>query len=174
MLTLKKAPLWVVFFLSGISVTLSIYFEYFENIAPCRLCIIQRTIHGILIAVSTMGVFYRFKNLSIKICQGLLGISFLVASYHSLIQMGVLKDRCNTALEFNDIASFKTLLTNPPLPCSKTPIQFLNIPIQILNACLSLLVFSFLILSQKSTARRNGSDPTAFAKPRKQPTSYTP
>ena len=145
----QKTTLWIVFLLASISIAFSGYSEYINGILPCRLCITQRIIHFALLSTSALGIFSRFTNFAWTLCILLLFISFFVASYHGLIQIGILKDRCSFSENIADISSFKRMLEKPHVPCSTISLHFLNIPISMLNAMSSLLIFCFLFAVKK-------------------------
>lgn len=135
---------------SGLSVCISVLMELaFEKI-PCLFCLIQRGIHGLLFAIALIGTFSSIKSLSRKCCRGVLIASCLVAGYHSLVQLKLVKDRCKTHSQIEDFASYKSLLMESKknrVSCSEDIWKIGPIPISVMNGLLSI---SLLILIRRS------------------------
>ena len=131
--------------MSGSALISSLMAEYAWNLPRCKLCSIQRALHGMLALASVVGVFYSAKTKIRKICAILLLGSCVTASYHVLVQYGVLTDRCSVNLPaITNIATFETVLENNHPPCSGKGFAVFKIPISAANDVFS---FFFLLLT---------------------------
>lgn len=120
----------------------SLMAEYAWNLPPCKLCKVQRILHGMMALAAVLGIFSSAKTKIRKICAILLLGSCVTASYHVLVQYGVLTDRCSVNLPaITNIATFETVLENNHPHCSGKGFEVFKIPASALND-----VFSFLFL----------------------------
>lgn len=126
--------------ISVVALLFSFSAEHFLNLAPCRLCIAQRSLYVFLAIVAIWGLLSRFKKYAINLCRILLVLSFAVASYHSFIQFGIVKDRCIVGEKIETIDSYEAFLKKTYSGCSENSMKIFNIPIPILNGLLSLLI----------------------------------
>ena len=124
--------------------------EYVWGQSACKLCKIQRLIFVFLAFGSVLGFLIPLKEMARKFCLLVLLGSCIVASYHALIQFGLLKDRCSMQVKITDLDSFETaLLINSSASCSSHSWTVFNVPIAVVNGC-----FSFLLLILASKGRK--------------------
>jgi disulfide bond formation protein DsbB len=141
----QKLSFLIIAGVSGLSVCISFFMELIFGQIPCLLCLVQRGLHGLLFALAVIGAFSYIKTLSLKCCQGLLIASCLVAGYHSLVQLKLVKDRCKNHSQVEDFASYKDLLLESGKrrpSCSEDIWKIGPIPISMVNGLLSLLLLS--------------------------------
>jgi disulfide bond formation protein DsbB len=71
------------------SVVGSLFYSEYAHFAPCELCWIQRVFlysQAIILCISLFAK--KFRNFTYKACLGLSGIGFIVAAYHTYLQLG--------------------------------------------------------------------------------------
>ena len=141
------------FLISSAALLASLISEYVFLLVPCKLCNIQRTLYGLLNFAALIGFFCPLHTWIRKACQCVSLALFAAASYHTLVQVGILDDRCSTSPQIVDASSFKAMLKNPPVPCSSSAWKILKVPVASLNAGLSL--FLLYATSRKSYRRKS-------------------
>lgn len=139
---------------SAFSVCMSFFLEFVLGQIPCLLCLAQRGLHGLLFAIALMGVCIYSKTVFRRCCQGLLIASCLVAGYHCMVQLNLVKDRCKRHSQVGDFESYKNLLlesrkTRPS--CSEATWGIGPIPISGVNGIISFFLLVFI------SRNRNGS-----------------
>jgi disulfide bond formation protein DsbB len=76
--------------------------QYFFDLHPCDLCIKQRWPHGLVAALACAGYFVtgsdKSRRLILMLCAALLLVGAGIASYHTGVEMGILKgpDGCTS------------------------------------------------------------------------------
>ncbi len=148
-----KTMFCALFLVSSAVLLASLISEYVFLLVPCKLCNIQRILYGLLAFAALIGFFCPLNTWIRKACQGILLALFATASYHTLVQVGILDDRCSTSPQIVDASSFKALLKNPPVPCSSGTWKIVKVPVASLNAGLSLFLLG--VISRRSCSRRN-------------------
>lgn len=114
--------------------------EYGFNFIPCKLCNLQRILYGILAFAALIGIFTSFKAAK-TLCALILLSICIVASYQTLVQYGIVQDKCRTERnQMETIASFEAAIADDSVPCSQNWAIF-KIPISGFNAFVSLLLF---------------------------------
>ncbi len=108
--------------------------EHLFSIQPCQLCWAQRAFYLALIPTAFLGLFY--KKTGRTLCLLLLAANLFVAAYHSLIQFGILDDRCKTGLEVKDSKSYLAALAKKK-SCADSW-RIFEIPVSVLNGLLSI------------------------------------
>lgn len=100
--------------------------EIFSEIEPCKLCIAQRFIF-LLIGISAFaGIFSNAKRIFILVIFVISIFGFVIALYHTGIQLDFFTDTCNLTIP-QDIYDLKNLIFKKPSSCSKID-YFLKIP----------------------------------------------
>lgn len=97
-----------IFLVSLFCAACSFIAEHLFSIQPCQLCWAQRAFYLALIPTAFFGFF--FRKIGRTLCALLLAGNLFAASYHTLVQFGILDDRCNTVLSVRDSDSYLTLL----------------------------------------------------------------
>ena len=121
---------------SACAVLTSMAAEYLWDLQPCRLCISQRLFYLALFSTSTATAISSLKLFKIACCTLLAALIF-TASYHGMMQFGVINERCSTTLPFHDPLSFKASLERAPLPCSGVKNTLLGVPLSVWSGIFS-------------------------------------
>jgi hypothetical protein len=94
----------------------------------------------LFICSSTIGIFCRTSK-ALFSCLALISLLGIVLSaFQSAIQFGFLSDFC-AVKKIDNIADFKNILENSPIPCSVIHWSFFGVPISLLNLMMFCLVF---------------------------------
>lgn len=133
------------------ALTLSYFHEFFWKIKPCYFCELQRIpLFLMLFIIPLRHAISRKEWIKIVIFICLLA-STILATTHTLIQLGWISDICVTPT-IDSMESFQKALESQ-VPCSKSAWTFLGIPISVYNALisfsLSCLMLTNLIIKQK-------------------------
>jgi disulfide bond formation protein DsbB len=139
-------------------------FERFAHLAPCPLCYSQRHVYWAAGALALVGVILRGRGLSSRILFAisiLLGLVFLtgfgVASYHSLVEYGVLPAPPTCAVGTTPAASgnlWDALGQPLAVPsCAEAKWHFAGLSMAGWNALVSLGLAAFSFLSASRTPR---------------------
>ncbi len=108
--------------------------EHLFSIQPCQLCWVQRVFYLALIPTAVLGFFY--KKTGRTLCALLLAGNLFAAAYHTLIQFGILDDRCKTVLSVRDSDSYLALLSEKR-SCADSW-KIFQIPVSALNGLMSV------------------------------------
>ena len=139
------------FFISILALLIVYYLEFFQDIAPCKLCIYQRLPYFIIILLAISFLLIKNKNLK-KITFLFYILIFTSSLIMSVYHFGIEKNLWNalTGCETN-IKSFSSndnlkeyLLNKDYVSCSNVSFKFLGISLAGYNIILSFLL---LILS---------------------------
>lgn len=136
----------LILLVSGCAAALSFLAEFGFGMTPCSLCLVQRGLHLALFVFSALFLVTR-KRFFPLFCLILLAGSVFVALYHTLLQLGILQDRCQTAVRVTDLASYKEALS-ASIPC-KESWKLGSIPVSALNAILAGGMLILTLLKRK-------------------------
>lgn len=142
---------------AALSICASMLMEFIGSRIPCSLCLVQRGLHCLLLTAALVGVFSSLGNLARRSCQAILIIGSMVATYHTLVQLKIVKDRCKSHFEVEDFASYKNLLiaSQKSRPsCSEDPWKFGPFPISGINGLISACLIGVIWLSRKENEAR--------------------
>tara|TARA_Y100000590_G_scaffold451220_1_gene592257 strand:+ start:634 stop:1137 length:504 start_codon:yes stop_codon:yes gene_type:complete len=139
------------FFISILALLIVYYLEFFQDIAPCKLCIYQRLPYFIIILLAISFLLIKNKNLK-KITFLFYILIFTSSLIMSVYHFGIEKNlwnasvSCETNLKsFSNIDNLKEYLLNKDyVSCSEISFKFLGISLAGYNIILSFLL---LILS---------------------------
>ncbi len=129
----------------GVSFSLS-----FAGHTPCWLCKVERIPYLLILLFSLIGIFSLHKTLTLKLILITLIASLFLASYHSALQLGYIKDRC-TGIEPKNMAEFEDILFNQK-GC-KSNFKIAGLPLPYWNFLVSftlLVVTSIACYSRKN------------------------
>ena len=132
---------------SGLAISGSLFAEFFLAKSLCFLCLTQRCLYLLLLVMAVIGFLTLRKQFVKRICQGLLILLCLVSTYHTLVELKILKDRCKTTHRIEDISSYKSMLMESKstrVSCSENSWEIGKIPISTMNGVLSLVLFGLL------------------------------
>ncbi len=124
------------FIISLFAFGFSIYVELFLGKSACTLCLFQRWPYAIAVLLSLIGIFSRYKTLSVVLLLGIFLFEFGISAYHLFVQYGIVSDPCSVPIITNSEEFWRVL--NEPIPCSKVTWKFLGIPAAGYNALVSL------------------------------------
>ena len=113
--------------------------EFFLNLPPCHLCIYQRWIYGLIIAISLFGYCpVKFSKYLVWLVIFLFGAEFFVALYHIGVEYHwiALPEQCKAIQAFpQSFEAIKAqLLATPPVRCDKVAFRFLGLSMAEYNA----------------------------------------
>lgn len=148
-----KKNFGLLFVISLSTVLFSFFIEIGLRKEPCMLCKIQRILYILLGISSLLGMRGIYSAISKRCCIGLLLALCLTASYHSLVQFGVLKDRCQIYSKVSNPQSYKELLLAPnkaQSTCSEKSLAFRGIPLSSMNVLIS---FSLILTLKRAKFR---------------------
>ena len=132
----------------SILLILAFYFEYFAGLLPCQLCLWQRWIHLLIIFSSGLSlILFNYKELFLFFSGTLALISFVIASWHSGIEIGVFispKTCFDNVLSTNNLKEF---LNKPIISCNDVLWSFLGFSMASWNAIISLALSIFIYSS---------------------------
>lgn len=151
-----KTLFTTVFFLSCLALIFSFYMELVIGIAPCFLCRIQRYIYFFLVPASLIGGFTFLKSIGRKCCILFFALGCLVSFYHSLVQFGILSDKCQTQTNINSSDEYKKLLLNKDwerIPCSSRSWDIQKIPISVFNGMISVFFLCLLVRNNQLSSQ---------------------
>ena len=104
--------------------------EFAFSEKPCSLCLLQRGVYLGLAPLAVCGLAARFQRLVRVCCLVLLCAGALIAFYHTLVQIGIVKDRCKKEMAVHSVESFLDMLQKPQKGCAErgglAPLSMLN------------------------------------------------
>ena len=138
----------LLFLFVGILVLLIVYYlEFFQGVAPCKLCIYQRLPYFIIILLATSFLLIKIQNLK-KITFLIFTSSLVMSVYHFGIEKNLWNalTGCETSVKsFSNSNDLKEYLLNKDyVSCSDVSFKFLGISLAGYNILIS---FSLAILS---------------------------
>lgn len=131
--------LLVVLIASVFSLSASFVIEY-SGFTPCTLCHLQRVPYVLMGILAGIGIYSRRTILAAGVIAILSLSGFILAIYHIGVQFGIFLDHC-LVLKPVDLASFKTMIFEDPLSCSKNQFHILGIPLPGWNALICIICF---------------------------------
>ncbi|MEE2774082.1 MAG: disulfide bond formation protein B [Pseudomonadota bacterium] len=143
--------------ISSILLTLALYFEYFEKILPCQLCIMQRYPHAIVIL---LGVIAMICSVRIRLFAAILACSLMVlgtfmAGYHLGIELNLWSGPSSCAntpidYELSPEKMLEKIKETPIISCGKVTWSLLGLSMAGWNTLFSLaLVFLWAFATKK-------------------------
>ena len=88
---IKKYYFLLVFLISLIVIVGAYIIEYLYNFPPCKLCIYQRIPYFLILIICMVSFLMKYKNIHFYSIFFLFFLSFLIASYHSLVERGLVE-----------------------------------------------------------------------------------
>ena len=126
------------------------YFQYFEGLMPCQMCLWQRWVHFLIIFSCFLSIIlkkgeYPFLFLSIFFAI----ISFIISSWHSGVELNIFSGP-NTCLDTSSNQpniNFMEFLDKPFVSCSEILWTFAGLSMANWNAIISLFLVVIMIVS---------------------------
>jgi len=142
--------------ISTVSVATSFFFEYYYNLTPCKICLIQRYM-WILISVSSFIALFRVASKKIISLITLIAyfLLSLIALYHTAIELGFISNifSCTTTsgLEATSVEQLSDIIMNTENnDCAFPKFSFLGITFSNLSFITStILLFLNLQVTKK-------------------------
>jgi disulfide bond formation protein DsbB len=131
----------------------SFYHQYVRKIEPCLLCKLQRSVYFLVLFIAPIGFNIHFNKCMRTTLKFLFFSGLCFASYHSLIQIGWLQDRCIMTQKINNIDDYILMLQQPKAGCSIIGWKLFGLSYSIYNAIFSSFAL-FLLNFEKYISLR--------------------
>jgi len=109
LLNIKKYYFLIVFIISSIIIVSAYILEYIYNFPPCKLCIYQRIPYFLILVVCATSFLMEYRNIHFYAIFFLFFSSFLIASFHSLVERGLIEYNSGCSSSINDFESIEDL-----------------------------------------------------------------
>lgn len=109
LLNIKKYYFLIVFIISSIIIFSAYILEYIYNFPPCKLCIYQRIPYFLILFVCATSFLMEYRNIHFYAIFFLFFSSFLIASFHSLVERGLIEYNSGCSSSINDFESIEDL-----------------------------------------------------------------
>ena len=109
LLNIKKYYFLIVFIISSIIIVSAYILEYIYNFPPCKLCIYQRIPYFLILFVCVTSFLMEYRNFHFYAIFFLFFSSFLIASFHSLVERGLIEYNSGCSSSINDFESIEDL-----------------------------------------------------------------
>lgn len=129
---------------SGVILIYSYYQQLIEKIDPCFLCVWQRYIYFAVFFTSLLGFFKKYNAFVRLALTTLFTFGLGLATYHILVQLGLVADRCVITQQVNHIDDFMHLLEQSKGSCSKVGWSIFGFSITYYNVIFSLCAITAL------------------------------
>ena len=146
---IKKYYFRVAFSISLVIITGAYILEFFYNFPPCELCIYQRIPYFFILFICIISFFMEYKNIHFYSIFFLFFTSFLIASFHSLVERGIVEysSACTSSVEnFESIEDLRMHLDSVPLTkCDEILFSVMGFSLANINTIISLSLVLFNI-----------------------------
>ena len=146
---IKKYYFGLVFTISLVIISGAYILEFFYNFPPCELCIYQRIPYFFIICICIISFFMEYKNIHFYSIFFLFFTSFLIASFHSLVERGIVEysSACTSSVEnFESIEDLRMHLDSVPLTkCDEILFSVMGFSLANINTIISLSLVLFNI-----------------------------
>ncbi len=109
LLNIKKYYFLIVFIISSIVIVSAYILEHIYNFPPCKLCIYQRIPYFLILFVCVTSFLVEYRNIHFYAIFFLFFSSFLIASFHSLVERGLIEYNSGCSSSINDFESIEDL-----------------------------------------------------------------
>ena len=147
--------------ISTLSVATSFFFEYYYNLTPCKICLIQRYM-WILISVFSFIALFRVGSKKIISLTTLIAyfLLLLIALYHTAIELGFISNifSCTTTsgLEATSVEQLSDIIMNTENnDCAFPKFSFLGITFSNLSFITSTILLFLNLQVTKKTLSNN-------------------
>ena len=148
LLNIKKYYFLLIFTISTVIIVGAYVLEYLYNFPPCKLCIYQRIPYFLILLVCLTSFFMEYRNIHFYTIFFLLFSSFLIATFHSLVERGLVKydSGCSSSMnDFDNIEDLRTHLESVALTkCDEIIFSVLGLSLANIN---SLISFSLVLFN---------------------------
>jgi len=160
----------------------ALYFQYFEDLKPCNLCLYQRYPYGFVLLVGIFGItLQRFERPILTLAALAFLAGSIIAGYHTGVEQHWWENAVSCAPEFNP-SNLEDLIANVQemdyVPCDVIPWALFGISMAGYNTMLSFAMFLFTVYvvrrpqpKKRAAATRKRSKPPAKKLAKKKPRS---
>ena len=146
---IKKFYFLLVFTVSLAVISGAYILEFFYNFPPCELCIYQRVPYFLILFICIISFFVKYNNIHFYSIFFLFFTSFLIASFHSLVERGIIEysSACTSSVEnFESIEDLRMHLDSVPLTkCDEILFSVMGFSLANINTIISLSLVLFNI-----------------------------
>ena len=146
---IKKYYFGLVFTISLVIISGAYILEFFYNFPPCELCIYQRIPYFFILFICIVSFFMEYKNIHFYSIFFLFFTSFLISSFHSLVERGIVEysSACTSSVEnFENIEDLRMHLDSVPLTkCDEILFSVMGFSLANINTIISLSLVLFNI-----------------------------
>ena len=139
---------------SSILLGSAFWFEIVAGLSPCKLCILQRWPHALLIMIAFIGIVYIKKNWILLLIVLSAITSGLIGFYHSGVEQGWWAGPSGCGIQSNsenNIHNLTTLLLETPVvKCNEIAWSLMGISMAGWNTIASFCITIFAFLSWKT------------------------
>lgn len=127
--------------------------QYFFDLHPCHLCILQRWPHGLVVALAFAGFAFIKTDKKLRVvlmlCCAILLVGAGIASYHAGVEMGILKgpDGCSAdASSEVSLEELRAQISGAALvSCTQAMAYIFGLSMAAWNALISLGIVGFVV-----------------------------
>ena len=146
---LKKYYFRVAFTISLVTISGAYILEFLYNFPPCELCIYQRIPYFFILFICIISFFMEYKNIHFYSIFFLFFTSFLISSFHSLVERGIVEysSACTSSVEnFESIEDLRMHLDSVPITkCDEILFSVMGFSLANINTIISLSLVLFNI-----------------------------
>ncbi len=146
---IKKYYFGLAFTISLVIISGAYILEFFYNFPPCELCIYQRIPYFLILFICIISFFMEYKNIHFYSIFFLFFTSFLISSFHSLVERGIVEysSACTSSVEnFESIEDLRMHLDSVPLTkCDEILFSVMGFSLANINTIISLSLVLFNI-----------------------------
>ena len=139
---IKKYYFLLVLLISLIVIVGAYIIEYLYNFPPCKLCIYQRIPYFLILIICMVSFLMKYKNIHFYSIFFLFFSSFLIASYHSLVERGLVEynSACSSMVDnFESIEDLRNHLDSVALTkCDEIIFSVMGLSLANINSLISL------------------------------------
>ena len=135
------------------------YFEYFEGLKPCQMCLWQRWVHFLIIFSCFLSMILdNLKRLFLIFSILFASISFIIAFWHSGVELSIFSgpNTCLDTLNNQPNISLMEFLDKPFVSCSEILWTFAGLSMANWNVIISLFLGLIMLISIILKGKLNG------------------
>ena len=145
-LILRYFPFFGIFYSGGLLLS-AYYFQYFEGLKPCQMCIWQRWPHFAVIFFCLLIILKKKYSVSLLLFAALSAfITSLIGIWHSGVELEIfyLPEGCSSS-DLGSINTVQDLINKPMISCNVIAWSFLGLSMTNWNTILSLAETSIFL-----------------------------
>ena len=134
----------------------ALYFQYFQGLPPCHLCILQRWPHGIAIALGVLAVALGWRVLPLAGAAAMI-VGAGIAVYHTGVERGFWEgpSTCTTSqgAGLSTDQLLDQIMKAPIVRCDEVAWTFLHLSMASWNAIFSLVLAGIWLMAFRAASR---------------------